>query len=92
MIQKHMRSYPDKNSTGPEIKVRVNTENPEPVEIIAQSIIDISAAFEKIKNSKLKQRAIVLLIQDAIGAGNITKKQIEAVLDNIADLKRLYIK
>lgn len=74
------------------IKVKTNEENPEPIELIAQSIINISEAFEKINSSPLKRRAIVLLLQDAIGPSKIGKNEIEAILDHAPKLKDYYIK
>lgn len=74
------------------ITVKVDEENPPSVEILAQAIIDVSDAFEKINNSRLSRKAIVLLIQDAIGRDRITQAAIADVLDNAARLKTLYIK
>lgn len=73
------------------INIKTNEENPETVELIAESIIKISDAFEKIKNSRLTERAIHLLIKDAIG-GSIGITTIKTVLDASANLKKHYIK
>lgn len=48
-----------------QITVKVKEENPEPLELLAQSIIDLSEAFRKIEAGPLKRRTIVLLLQDA---------------------------
>jgi len=40
------------------IKVKTNEENPESIELIAQSIINVSEAFEKINSSPLKRRVM----------------------------------
>lgn len=74
------------------ITIKTNEENPESIELIAQSIIQVSEAFEKINRSPLKRKAIVLLIQDAIGATKIGKKEIELVLDYAPKLKDYYVK
>ena len=42
------------------ITIKTNEENPESVELIADSIIKISDAFEKMKNSKLKFKFLAL--------------------------------
>ena len=76
----------------PNIRIVKNEEDPEPVELLAQSIIQVADGFEKIKKSKLSQRAIVVLLQDGIGAAKITKQQIALVLDNLPRLKAWYIK
>jgi len=75
----------------PDVIVKQDQENPEPIELIAKSIIDIAEGFEKLKTSKLKRRAIVLLLQDAIGSSNITKSQIEKVLEYTPKLKDIYL-
>ncbi len=74
------------------ISVTTNEENPEPVELIASSIIGVAEAFEKINNSRLSRRAVILLLHDLIGPTKINKKQIELILDNAPLLKKYYIK
>ena len=74
------------------IKVKTNEENPEPVEIIADAIIRVAEGFEKMKASPLTERAIILLLHDAIGSAHITKKQIGYVLNYAPLLKEHYIK
>lgn len=81
------------------VTVKTNEENPEPVEIIADAIIKISEAFESMKNSRLTQRALLLLIQDNCGMvggrhnkKKPTAKQIQEVLDSVTSLKKAYIK
>lgn len=74
------------------ISINTKDENPEPVELIADSIIKVSEAFDKINKLPLSRRAIVLLLQDAIGSTKISKKEIELVLDYAPKLKDYYIK
>lgn len=76
----------------PNIRIVKNEENPEPMELLAQSIIQVSDAFKKIQSFKLSQRAIVVLLQDGIGATKISKKQIALVLDNLPRLRAWYLK
>lgn len=71
------------------ITVKSNEENPEPIELIAKSIIEVSDAFAKIEQSQLKRRAIVLLLQDATGLG---QGQINKILDAAPKLKSFYLK
>lgn len=73
----------------PEVTVKRNEENPEPMEIIAKSIIDIAAAFKKLENSRLQSRAILLLLKDATG---ISMGEIDKVLKAAANLEKTYIK
>lgn len=70
------------------ITVKTNEEKPEPMEVIAQAIIDVSNAFQKLRNGRLTQRAIVLLIKDTTG---LSQRDIEAVLIACENLKR-YVK
>jgi hypothetical protein len=81
-----------KKATTKQITVKVNEENPEPLEILAKAIIDVSDGFEKINKSKMTRKAIVLLLQAAIGGSLITQQQINDVLDYGPKLKTLYTK
>lgn len=72
------------------ITIKSNEENPEPLELIAQSIIKVSEAFAKISTSRLKQRVIVLLIRDMNASLKIS--DIEAVLNTVPKLKDHFIK
>jgi len=81
------------------VKIIKDAENPEPVEIIAQAIIEISKAAKKLSDSQLKDRALLLLIHDNCGpVGPPYKKfkptisQIKSVLESIETLKARYIK
>lgn len=81
------------------INVKTDEENPESVEIIADSIIKIADSFERIQKGRLQRRALVLLIQDnceQIGSGYrkkpISIRDVEKVLDSIETLKKAYIK
>ncbi len=74
------------------VVIETKEENAEPVEIIADAILKVSEAMDKLNNSRLSRRAIVLLIHDAIGAVYISKKQIGYVLDYAPKLKDYYIK
>jgi len=74
------------------IKIKKSEENPESAELLASSVVKVAEGFQKILSSPLKQRAIVVLLQDGIGAPKITKKQIELVLEALPRLKAWYIK
>jgi len=71
------------------IVVRQNEENPEPMELIAASIIEISNAFQKMNASKLKPRTIFLLIRDMT---NLPLTTIEKVLSAAQSLEKTYLK
>ena len=72
--------------------VKRNEDSPEPVEIIAQSIIDLSNSVKRIMGGRLNRKAVVLLLQSACGATKITKWQVELVLESLEDLRAIYIK
>ena len=74
------------------IKVKKNEEAPESVELLAQSIIQVADGFEKVNNSSLSQRALIVLLHDAIGTSKITRSQIKLVLEALPRLKGWYIK
>lgn len=71
------------------ITVKVKEENPEPLELIAQSIIDLAEAFKKIETSPLKRHTIVLLLKDRTG---LSQRDINAVLDAAPKLADYYTK
>lgn len=75
--------------TGDNLAVIVtNQENPEPLELIADSIIEIAEAFKKIQKSKLSQRVILLLLNDQTG---LPLKEIKLILDTVPKLGDNYI-
>lgn len=71
------------------ITVKVNEQNPEPLELIAKSIIEISDAFKKIETGPLKRKTIVLLLRDVTG---LPQRDINAILDAAPKLKDYYVK
>jgi len=76
----------------PEVNLITDEVNPEPLELLAKSIIQISDGFQKLLDSPLNQRALILLLHDAIGQGRINKVQIKLVLDSLPRLKEWYVK
>ena len=74
------------------VKVITDEEKPEPVEIIAKSILQIAEGFSKLTKSGLNEQALIILLQSHIGAGNITKHQIGQVLRTLPELGKLYLR
>ena len=74
------------------IKIKKSEENPETAELLAQSIVQVAKASEKLLNSGLTKRAIIVLLQDGIGVSKISKGQIDLVLSNLPRLKAWYVK
>ncbi len=74
------------------VSIKTDEENPQPVELIAESILEIAEAFKKINSSRLNKKAIVLLLQDAIGVSKINKREIELVLEYAPKLAEIFLK
>lgn len=74
------------------VRIIKNEENPESAELLASSIVQVAAGFEKVLASPLSRRALVVLLHDGIGVSKITKGQIELVIDALPRLKGWYIK
>ena len=60
-------------------------------EILAKEIVKVSEAAQQRLNTRLDERALLLLLHDACGK-KVGIKQIKLVLDSAAELKRLYVK
>ncbi len=63
------------------------TQQPAEQEDLAAVIRKVSEGFEELKKSGLTRNAIVVLLKDATG---VPKKQINQVLDGLADLAKTY--
>lgn len=74
------------------IKIKKDEVEPESVELLAKSVIQVAEGFQKILGSPLTQRALIVLLQDGIGQGKISKSQIKLVLEALPRLKAWYIK
>lgn len=70
----------------PKIEVHSVTDD------IAENIKQIAEAGLAIKQSKLNEKALVVLLQEAIGSKYITRDQIRYVLDELPRLKNNYLK
>ncbi len=71
------------------ITVKTNEVNPEPLELVAKSIIQIAETFEKMKSSPLRQHTVIIILKDMTG---LSQRDIKAVLEAAADLKRYALK
>lgn len=72
------------------MKVAVKqTENqPIPAEIIAASIVRIASGIEKVNQSGLNQKALILLVSHASG---VTQAQVRKVLNGLSSLQEQYL-
>ena len=71
------------------VTVKNDSETPAAIEVIAQSVIDVSEAMKKIRSGKLTDRALILLIQDTCG---VNQSDIKRVLDACEVLGHRYTK
>lgn len=70
--------------------IRNSEEQPVPTEIIAESIVKISKAAERMIASGLNRRALVTLIHELVPTG-IGKREVAAVLDVLPQLEKMFI-
>ena len=75
--------------TKKQITVKKDIENPEPTELIAKSIIQLSDAIEKFQKGPLKERTILVLLNDMT---NVPMGTIQKILKAIPSLKKDYLK
>lgn len=61
-----------------------------PVEEIAQAIVDLSVAARKMMGSRLKEEAIVILLQSMSGA--VKRSDIKIILNNLQIMDRHWLK
>lgn len=81
------------------VVVRQDEQKPVPVEVLAASIRSISDGIKKLRAGPLNDKAIVLLIQHAAphvggrsGYGQISTKEIRAVIEGMDALEATYLK
>lgn len=79
----------NKEQVAPRVKIKLSDDVPETVEVLADSVVRISEAMAKIKNSRLTRGCIVSLIKDGC---YLSKKEINIVLDLLEDLEKMYLK
>lgn len=66
------------------------SEQAEVMEILADSIVSVATAARKLLDSRLSERAVVILIKDM--SPSLSIKQIETVLHNAAKIDTIYTK
>ena len=74
----------------PNIHVEKSKEGPESVALLAKSIVEVAKASKKLTNSGLTKDAIITLLHRQIGGQNISRFQIELVLENLPRLTKWY--
>ena len=71
------------------VSIKQNPEQPIAAEIIAQAIVQIADGMRQLNATRLSRKAVVALIQDQ---SKLSKKTIEIVLNNLADLEHDWLK
>lgn len=71
------------------VVVKQNQEQPVPTEILAESIQAIADGMRKIRQGRLNDRALTVLLKDATG---VPLYEIKRVLDGIEGLSDTYLK
>lgn len=74
------------------VAIKQSDGNPVPVEVLAESIVAISAGVKKLRAGPLNERCLLLLIQNAcplpgksgFGRTPVSQKDVKAVLDGMA--------
>ena len=70
-------------------EVKINEPDTIPAEQIAEAILKISKAWERIAKSALKRETIIILLH---AASKVPKRDIEYVLNSLDNLKAMYLK
>lgn len=74
------------------VTVVQDKDNPIATEIIAQAIVDISAAMKKMNDSRLTRRAIIALVREQMSQPVLSKRDINRVIECLSDLEHEFIK
>ncbi len=76
------------------VKQRENAP-PIPTEVIADEIRAISQGIKKLRDGRLSERALIVLITHAtptVGYAKVSGKTVKAVLEGMESLERVYLK
>lgn len=81
------------------IKIIQDEEKPIAIEVLAKEIVAMSQGIKKLRQGRLNDKCLVLLIQNAspnvgghYGNGKISTKEIKAVLEGIESLETEFLK
>lgn len=72
-----------------QVTILRNEKEPESLELVAQAILDIDAAFKRIVNGPIKQHVIVLLLSHET---KISQRDVKKVLDAAARLRNTILR
>lgn len=71
------------------VTVTQDAERPVPPEVLAQAIVELSAAAKRLAASRLNRKAVIVLLAHDTG---LPMKTISLVLDSIGHLEATYLK
>jgi hypothetical protein len=74
------------------IRIIKNEEKPESPELLAASIVAISAGFKKLTAQGLTEEAIVVLLKGMPGMRDVSIPAIRLTLDNLPKLASYYVR
>ncbi len=69
--------------------VEARGEAPLPVEVIERSIVELAEGMRKINATRLTRKTVIALLHDN---SKVPKREIEIILNNLADLERIFLK
>lgn len=72
-----------------QVKVVQQEENPIPVEIMGQAIVDIGTAMKRISSSRLNRKCLVVLLAHST---DLPMSKVEYVLNALDQLEATYLK
>lgn len=64
-------------------------QEPQPIEVLESSIVEIAKAMKVINSTRLTRRSLVALLHDN---SKLPKRDIEIVLNNLDQLEELFLK
>lgn len=83
-------SKKSKQKTLPQtLTLRRDETQPESMEILAQSIIDIDIAFKRWENGPLKRHTIILLLADAT---KLPRRDVKRIIEAASKIRQTYLK
>jgi hypothetical protein len=73
------------------IVVKQEPEKEVPVEVLATAITEIAQGIRKLRNGRMNDRALFLLVQHSSPGPKMSLAEIKSVFDGIDALERTYI-
>lgn len=71
------------------VTIKQRPENPIPVEIMAEAVVEIASAMKVLERTRLSRKAVIALVHDSSG---VPKRVIADVLDHLQNLEKNWLK